>query len=281
MKGHSDDETTAAVVCAAYGRRMDLELPNGSVVPARTRRRNLRAVCGDEVRASRGSGERDWSVDAIDERRSELARTDQRGRREVLAANVTMLAVVIAPRPQPDWFMVDRFLGGAHLAGIEPLLVRNKCRLGDVDTKQLDVYRDLGYEQQDTDALHGDGIDALARRLTGEVAALVGQSGVGKTSLTNALVPGSALTTGAMNESRDEGRHTTVAARRLVLPDGGALIDSPGVRDYAPHIDSMRDVERAFPEIVRAGEGCRFADCSHRVETRLRGAPRHRCRDHR
>ena len=266
MPDSSETQQYPAVVSAAFGRRMELELADGRRVPARTRRRALRPVCGDNVLASSQGDDEDWLVDTVEPRQTELARTDQRGRRELLAANVTVLVVVIAPAPQPDWFVVDRFLGAAHLDGMAPLLVLNKAELVDELPAEVNVYDRLGYERIESDAHSGLGIDALAVRLHDDVAAFVGQSGVGKSSLSNALVPDAELAIGAINESRDEGRHTTVAARRLRLPHGGALIDSPGVRDFAPHIDNVRDVAIAFPELQETGQHCRFADCAHRVE---------------
>ncbi|MEL7538968.1 MAG: ribosome small subunit-dependent GTPase A [Pseudomonadota bacterium] len=266
MTTDSDDLHSNAIVCAAYGRRVELELPDETTVPARTRRRSLRPVCGDRVVAVPQPGERDWLINAIEVRSSELARTDTRGRRELLAANVNTLVVVVAPAPPTDWFMVDRFLGGAHLAGIDPLLVVNKNDLLDAIPDEVAVYDALGYERYVTDAHSGEGIAALAERLAGQTAALVGQSGVGKSSLTNALVPAANLAIGALTRTGDEGRHTTVAARRLRLPRGGALIDSPGVRDYAPHVENLARVAVAFPEVVEFAAHCRFANCHHRRE---------------
>ncbi len=266
MVEHSDAEQHQATVSGAFGRRVQLTLADRDAVPAKTRNRTLRPVCGDRVLAQPQPGERDWIINEIFPRQSELARTDGRGRREVLAANMSLLVVVTAPQPRPDWFMVDRFLGAAHLLGIEPLLVVNKSDQPGLDAAALASYAALDYEILHTNALSGAGISELAARLASATAILVGQSGVGKSSLTNALVPDADMATRALNSAGDEGRHTTVAAHRLKLPGGGALIDSPGVRDYAPHIESLADVQHAFPEIAASAVECRFADCAHRVE---------------
>ncbi|MEM8984650.1 MAG: ribosome small subunit-dependent GTPase A [Pseudomonadota bacterium] len=266
MADNSEDRSVLATVTAAYGRRMELELNDGRRVAARTRRRRLRVVCGDRVTAVSQSGDDDWIIDAIEPRCSELARTDSRGRREILVANLTALIVVAAPRPKPDWYMIDRMVGTAFLLGLRPILVFNKSDLVASDDAVLTEYAALPIERFTTNALSGDGLASLARRLRTEVAALLGQSGVGKSSLLNALVPSASEATGAMNESTDEGRHTTVAARQIQLPKGGRIIDAPGVRDFAPHIESMARVAVAFPEILAASAACRFTDCTHRSE---------------
>ncbi|MEM1263332.1 MAG: ribosome small subunit-dependent GTPase A [Pseudomonadota bacterium] len=266
MAKNSEDSTVPATVSAAYGRRMELELSNGDNVPARTRHRRLRVFCGDRVMAEPPSSDDDWIIDSIIPRDTELARTDSRGRREVLIANLTTLIVVAAPRPKPDWYMIDRMLGTGFLLGLQPILVFNKSDLIDRDYAELADYANIPIELFTTNALTGDGLDALTSRLNGELAALLGQSGVGKSSLLNALVPNASEATGAINDSTDEGRHTTVAARQIHLPGSGRIIDAPGVRDFAPHIESIARVQVAFPEILTASANCRFADCTHRSE---------------
>ncbi len=268
MAGSSDcaDPVDTCRVTAAYGRRVEIQAPNGRRHPARVRGRKLRLVCNDRVVARALPGENDWLVTARLARKSELARTDSRGQREVLAANVDVMMIVIAAKPSPDLFVVDRFVAAARLNGMDAAIVVNKADL-DVDVSgRCAGYRELGLKVVAVSARTGHGTDALAGLLEARVGVLVGQSGVGKSSLVNRLVPAACLETAALGVGGDEGRHTTVAARLVGLPAGGELIDSPGVRDFAPHIEDLRDVARGFAEIDALAPACRFNDCRHVAE---------------
>ncbi|HEX7417648.1 MAG TPA: ribosome small subunit-dependent GTPase A, partial [Steroidobacteraceae bacterium] len=187
--------------------------------------------------------------------------------------------VVIALRPPPDWFVVDRYLAAAASAGIAALLVLNKCELerdAAADAAlhaEFAAYAAAGYPCLACSARAGSGIETLLARLAGETAVLVGQSGVGKSSLVKRLVPDAIAATGELVRE-EEGRHTTTASRLYDLPivagaratTPGHLIDSPGVRDFAPAIDRLELRSLGFTEIERLAGGCRFADCQHMRE---------------
>jgi ribosome biogenesis GTPase len=244
---------------------MALRLDGNGEVSARIRGRRLRPVCGDFVTVEPLPGESDWLITAIDPRHNELTRPDTRGRKEVLAANVSCVAVVAAPEPTPDWFIVDRYLAAAENMTSKAIVVFNKTDLGDGTNRDvhLDDYAAAGYCVIECSASSGDNIEKLAEALAGETTVIVGQSGVGKSSVINALVGAEAQRTAALSDSSGEGRHTTVNSVMIELPRGGTVIDSPGVRDYAPAIMDIDEVQRGFPEIDRAGQGCRFANCRH------------------
>jgi ribosome biogenesis GTPase len=260
-------DTFEAEVLATFGRGLLVELANGEVRKGRPFGRRLDIVCGDRVRCT---------VDAHGElmarevlpRRSALWRSNARGDSEVLAANLDLLCVVIAPLPEPDFFMVDRYLSAAESAGLGALLVLNKhdLPLADAARAELATYARIGYSPLEVGAKSGTGIEALALRLASHRAALVGQSGVGKSSLIRRLASdGDAIITGTLARD-DEGRHTTTASRRYLLAGGGMLIDSPGVRDFAPSIDHLEAASLGFIEVSAAAGGCRFQDCRHRDE---------------
>jgi ribosome biogenesis GTPase len=196
-------------------------------------------------------------------RRNVIERIDARGRAEPVAANIDRLAIVIAAEPQPDWFLVDRYWAAARQQDIETLLIANKLDLGLAPLQaELEVYRGLGLNCRETDALSGAGIAELALATGGGATLLVGQSGVGKSSIVNALAPAAAAQTAALTRDA-EGRHTTTTARWYRLATGGAIVDAPGVRDFAPPAHLMRAAERGFVEIHAVGTGCRFNDCRH------------------
>jgi ribosome biogenesis GTPase / thiamine phosphate phosphatase len=200
-------------------------------------------------------------------RRTALYRSNARGGVEPVLANLTLLLVVVAPAPPPDPFVADRYLAAAESAGIAATLVLNKTELG-IDAAlraQLDVYAAVGYECMTVSATTGEGIDGLLTACAGRVAALVGQSGVGKSSLVHRLAPGAEAEIGALMRDA-EGRHTTTVSRLYQLAHGGRLIDSPGVRDFAPAIDHLELRHLGFIEVARLAPGCRFVDCRHMRE---------------
>jgi ribosome biogenesis GTPase len=259
-------DKNGALVIATYSRRMSLCLPNGDHVMARVKGKRLRPVCGDYVEAQPIPNEPDWLISDILPRRNELSRPNAQGQTEVLAANLDCLIVMAADPPAPDWFIVDRYLCAAELMGASAAVVFNKTDLsqpGGDSRRALSEYERIGYPIVLCSAKAGVNLDQIRGLLANNTAIIVGQSGVGKSSLINRLKEDADLPTAAVSTSSGEGRHTTVNSVMLHLPNGGAVIDSPGVRDYAPSIADVQDVMRGFPEIVKTSVGCRFSDCQH------------------
>jgi ribosome biogenesis GTPase len=233
-------------------------------VTCKLRRRDLDLVAGDEVRIAVSPGDDEWTVIERLPRRNVLCRSDSRGRSESLAANLDQLGVVVAPRPACDPFIVDRYLAGAAQAGIATLLVVNKQDLsadGD-DLSFVEPLRAIGLPVVAVSARTGTGLDELVARLSGRRSLLAGQSGVGKSSLLNALAGEALRATGHLSSGSGEGRHTTVSSAILKTP-WGEIVDSPGVRDYAPPLVPIREVQHGYTEIAGLAAGCRFPDCLH------------------
>lgn len=240
----------------------------GRQLPARPFGRSLTVVCGDEVLCRPDPRHDELHVVEVLPRRSALYRANLRGRTEPVVANLTRLLVVLAPLPVPDLFVVDRYLAAAESAHIGATLVVNKEELGvgEALATELAAYAQAGYGALHCSAHTGSGTQALLAALPpGAMAALVGQSGVGKSSLIARLLPEEQVTIGELVRE-EEGRHTTTAARLFDLPEQRALIDSPGVRDFAPAIDSLEPRSLGFVEVERLAPGCRFADCRHMRE---------------
>lgn len=265
MTTRSDDQ---AVVVAAYGRRVTLRNLDGREVSARIRGRKLQPVCGDRVLARPIPGEPDWLIEAIEPRANELTRPNMRGKIEVLASNLSLLAAVTSDPPRPDWYIVDRYLCAAELMRIDAIVVFNKAddgKMPEAYRDELQNYQRIGYPVITCSAVSGAALGDLAAALSAGTSIIAGQSGVGKSTLINALTGGDQRTADVSSAS-GEGRHTTVTAVMLSLPNGGSVIDSPGVRDYAPAIDTPADVEHGFREIRETGLQCRFSNCRHRHE---------------
>jgi ribosome biogenesis GTPase len=253
-----------ALVTATFSRRMQLQLDGGARVDARIKGKRIKPVCGDRVEAEPIQGEADWLITSVCERRNELTRPNLRGRVEVLAANIDRLLVMAAPTPEPDWSVVDRYLCAAELIAADAAVVFNKSELAAADAADavLQDYSAIGYTTVRCSAKTGLNIDAVAALLRDGVSIIVGQSGVGKSSLINRLLDDEQQRVAAISDKSGEGRHTTVNSAMLRLPGGGAVIDSPGVRDYAPAL-RPDEVVAGYREIASGANDCRFANCRH------------------
>lgn len=260
-----DAQTQRGLVIAARGRRGSLETPDGTQLPYIVKGRKLRVVCGDVVEWSRDPNGELAIVNHILNRDNELERKPpgQADTIEVLAANLSHLVVVCASVPDPDWFLIDRYICAGELMRCEVSIIANKSDLDSASAVDLSEYRALGYDCLTTSAKTGAGLDALQARLVDATAVLVGQSGVGKSSLVNALCPGADYAVATVSEATAEGKHTTTASTMRRLPNGAKLIDTPGVREFVPAFHEASTVATGFREISRASAQCRFANCQH------------------
>jgi len=252
-------------VVARFRRHGLVENADGERYVCQFKGRAVRPMVGDRVEWNNepdGTG----TVTAVLPRTSELTRINNRGQPEILAANVSQLVIVLAIRPAPDWFLLDRYLSAAELAGLKSIVVLNKKDLNGNRPEQLSLYQDLGYPVYLTSAIRPSGLAELARAMRTERSAMIGQSGVGKSSLINALAPDAEQAVRALSDKGGHGRHTTTTAVLHRLENGGELIDSPGVRDYAPYIEEARDAQRGFREFAERIGKCRFDNCLHLAE---------------
>ncbi|AYC31208.1 small ribosomal subunit biogenesis GTPase RsgA [Pseudomonas cavernae] len=259
------------LVIAHFGVQVEVEAEAGELAGQVFRchlRANLPAlVTGDRVvwrAGNQGSG----VIVAQQPRRSELCRPDNRGLLKPVAANVDLIVIVFAPLPEPHANLIDRYLVAAEHAGIHPLLLLNKADLIDEHNSAaldalLGTYRQLGYPLLEVSAHQGGGMEGLQRLLDGHVSVFVGQSGVGKSSLVNSLLPAVDTRVGPLSELTGKGMHTTTTARLFHFPGGGDLIDSPGIREFGLVHVSRDDIEAGFIEFRELLGHCRFRDCKH------------------
>jgi ribosome biogenesis GTPase / thiamine phosphate phosphatase len=260
-------DTFDALVVATYGRHLLVRDAVGNQIKARPFGRGLVIVCGDNVLCRDDTRNSETHVLELRPRKNALHRSNLRGGSEPVVANLSQLLVVLAPTPIPDLFVLDRYLAAATSGGIAATLIVNKSELGISDELrfELDAYRAAGYDWLACSTRTGEGMDAVLAASADSVTALVGQSGVGKSSLIRWLVPQADIEVGDLVRD-EEGRHTTTASRLYDLPGGGSLIDSPGVRDFAPAIDRLDGTHLGFIEVARLAPTCRFADCRHMRE---------------
>ena len=256
------------VVVAHFGTQVEVEASGAS------QRCHLRAnlealVTGDRVVWC--AGDSLGVVVARRSRESELMRPDPYGALKAVAANVDQIIVVIAPLPEPHSKLVDRYLVAAEAVSIQALILVNKNDLLDrVRQDQLDQllapYPTLGYPLLSASSKTQHGLDHLMQALSGHTSIFVGQSGVGKSSLVNVLLPEAELRVGELSETRQEGTHTTTTARLFHLASGGTLVDSPGIREFGLWHMEREQVEWGFREFQALLGYCKFRDCRHQQE---------------
>ncbi len=263
-------EPRDGLVVVRHGANLAVEDDAGALHHCVTRRNIGHPVCGDRV-IWQPSGDGTGVVTALQHRDNALSRPDFSGRDKPLAANLSLLAVVVAPQPPPSGYLVDQYLVAAELIGVRALLVAGKMDLLD-DAEQagfldgLAHYQAIGYPVCPISTKGQPGLGALTDHLTGQTAILLGQSGVGKSSLVQALLPDQAIQVGRLSKATGLGRHTTSAATCYRLPDDGRLIDSPGVRSFRLTGLSLTQLERGFRDLSPLLGRCRFRDCRHGEE---------------
>lgn len=255
---------------AHYGQASLVESESGDVIRCITRKNLPRTVCGDRVLWT-SSNPREGIITRILERKSTLVRPDHSNRPRPVAANIDQIVVVIASKPSFEYGMLDRYLAAAELLGVSPAIVVNKCDLLDTESRErlenrLSLYRDIGYPLLFTSTRTTDGMKDLYLALRTHTSILVGQSGVGKSSLVQTLLPDLDIRVGNLSQVTGLGRHTTTVAMLYHLPDGGNLIDSPGVRDFTLCHVEPEALAQGFREFSPFLGQCRFHNCRHITE---------------
>ena len=215
-------------------------------------------------------------ITAIEDRRNYIIRRSQNLSKQchIIAANVDLAFLVVTPaHPQTSTTFVDRFLASAEAYGVPVVLVFNKIDLlvGDADAVRcldmmVNLYETVGYQCVKVSAATGEGIGLLRPMAAGKVALLSGNSGVGKSTIINCLLPGAGLRTAEISEAHDTGMHTTTFSEMLQLPGGGWLVDTPGVKGFGSFDMEPEEIGSYFKEIFRFSKDCRFSNCTHTHE---------------
>ena len=273
----TDGHRQHGVVLEGTGGIWQVRTEDGQTQPASLRGRlkkesaTVKLAVGDEVVVERDERATTWAIAEILPRRSRLARRSPvagHGER-IVAANIDQVIVVFAAaNPEPHVGMLDRFLVIAEANDLRARVIINKMDLGEAEAvrERFADYVRAGYALHLASVKTGGGLDELHAALSGRTSALSGPSGVGKSSLMNALFPGLDLRVGEISASVNKGRHTTVGAVLHPLPGGGAVVDTPGLREVGLWGLAATELDGCFPELRAYRELCRFRDCAHSVE---------------
>lgn len=262
--GESADHQHGTVV-SHQGGQILVEVDSSGSVECKIKSNLGNIVCGDRV-AIEASVNQGYRVMAILPRDNLLQRVDGFGQVRAVAANISQLFVCLSVLPEPNLFLLDQYLLSAEQQQIHVCILLNKVDLlahGDDPFELQQIYRPMGYEILHTSVKTGLGMERFKQLLRDHVSVLSGVSGVGKSSLTQWLLPAENIKIASISAANEEGRHTTRASRLYHLPMGGDLIDTPGVRGFSPFVDSERPIAHGFREMRVLGEQCRFHNCQH------------------
>ena len=264
MVNVSNSELLTAQITASFGRRYIVRTPDGKTYEATTRKKRIDFACGDQVHINHINQQQVVIEDYLP--RSSLLYRQDSTRCKLIAANVTLMLIVLAAVPTPSEMLLQRALLAAEAAQIQPLIVLNKADLpeNDIWLQKISFYQDLGYELINISALRD--VKKLRNRLQDECTILLGQSGMGKSTLTNALLGNIQARVGEISTALDSGRHTTTHAQLYDLDKNSQLIDSPGLQAFGLHHLQIANLLSYFPDMRSYIGKCRFHNCSHRQE---------------
>ena len=261
MNQLSKQDVRQGLVVASYGKRYGVELDDGIQVSCVTRGKKNDLACGDRVEVKM-TATHEGVVEKLHSRSSLLFRSNAY-KTKTLASNVTQVIIVLATTPSFYEALLNRCLIAAEAAKIKALIVLNKCDLADNTEamKLLSIYQNLGYQVQPLSAKND--IAPLKQWLKNQTSVLVGQSGMGKSTIVNALLPNSAVRTQEVSNVLDSGKHTTTAAHLYHLDSDSDLIDSPGLQEFGLNHLNIEELEHAFIEFRPFLGKCRFNNCKH------------------
>ena len=264
-------EVQTGIVVTRHAKHADVEAPNGEICRCNLRRTLKNVVVGDVVSWRQGTAQLQGIsgvIEAIYPRKNELTRPDYYDGIKVMASNIDQIIIVSAVLPTLSLNIIDRYLVICETAGIPALIVLNKIDLLSPEEReavktQLAIYENIGYETLLLSADTGENMAALDSYLSKGTSIFVGQSGVGKSSLINQLLPEVQALTGAVSDTSGLGQHTTTASRLYHLPQGGNLIDSPGIREFCLWHLEAEQITQGYREFQQVLGTCKFRDCKH------------------
>ncbi|ACV25930.1 small ribosomal subunit biogenesis GTPase RsgA [Kangiella koreensis] len=256
------------IVISRFGQQVDIADENFETIRCFLRKSNEVPVVGDRAWFRRQKELPTGVLVELEPRRSLLKRPTPHHGVKPVAANIDLIALLLAPEPAFSEVLLDRYLVAAQSSELPVWIIMNKWDTVDNEEKEsikkrLQLYQDLGYPIYYISANTGEGVEQLVRNLTGKQLLLAGQSGVGKSTLIGYLFPNMEIATGEVSGTSGLGTHTTTASRLYRLDAATYLVDSPGVREFGLWHLEDHDIKQGFIEISTIGEQCKFRDCKH------------------
>jgi len=267
LKNSNNTSANFGLVISKHGAELIIEKGNGEHIRCIPRKKLDTIVCGDHVTWEMVSNNQ-GVVTELKLRTSLLSRPNNSGIVKPIAANITQMLIVSAIKPDYDFSLIDNYLVAAELLKITPVIILNKIDLLNNDEfedvkNKFNAYKELGYQLFFTSAIKPTSMALFSDKLKDHISIFVGQSGVGKSSLINFLIPQLNLKTRALNDSINLGKHTTSASTLYHLPSSGSIIDSPGVREFKLWQVKQNQAAWSFPEFRIHIDQCKFRDCKH------------------
>ena len=266
----ADNHVFNGLVVSHHGRKLVVETEDSQQYDCKLRQNLGDIACGDSVVIQVDKKDHGVVV-AVNERKNLLEKTGFAGQAKTVAANIGQLVIVCSVEPEPNDYLIDRYLTAAENLPAEALIVINKIDLLNDENKIAieaikETYERIGYRLIETSIKKNIGLIELKEALQNTTSILVGLSGVGKSSLVKMLLPDIDIRIGEISTISKEGKHTTTVSSLYHLPDGGALIDSPGVRDFTPWNRDKEDIVNGFIELKPYQGYCKFSNCTHTTE---------------
>jgi len=274
-----ESSTKMARVISHHGKQLFAEMENQQKIKCKIRQNLGDIACGDYVlilqaldgNGDKKSGESQYVVVAVKDRKNLLVKTGFGGATKPVAANIGQLVIVTSLKPKPNPYLIDRYLTAAENLPAGAVIILNKIDLLDDKTKKLctsltQLYHDIGYQVIASSIKQGVGIDEISTALSNTTSILVGLSGVGKSSIVKAILPKEEIKIGETSATTGEGKHTTTVSALYHLKNNGIIIDSPGVRDFTPINKSLNEITHGFIDVRKFDGYCKFSNCSHTNE---------------
>jgi len=250
------------IIASVYNKTGMIESSNGNREHFLTKSNKIKPVVGDYVLYERLDKET-LLITEILESTSQLMRLNTKGQPQTVASNLTQILLITAPQPTPNLLLIDQFILISELMNCSLSIISNKIDITDENHHSLRIYEELGYRLVKISAKHKTNLDHLFNLLNHQTTILLGQSGVGKSTITNLLIGNNPNKTDILSTKTNKGRHTTSAITMHRILENGYLIDTPGIENLRPNISDIKEIENGFREINALSERCKFRDCIH------------------
>ena len=257
-----DSSKNIGKITSVFGKTGIVEPTGGGRLNFLVKSQKLKPVVGDNVHWNKQS-DGTIVVTKIIEPNNQLERLNQYGRQQIIASNITQILLITAPLPKPNFLLIDKFILISELMECDLSIILNKIDLVEKSDSQFQLYQQLDYTVIKISAKKKINLNPLFNLLNQQTTVLVGQSGVGKSTIINLLIPKDKIKTEALSNKNQKGKHTTSASTMHAVEDKGYLIDTPGIENLNPKILAIKEIETGFREISSLSCECRYRDCIH------------------